>query len=36
MAHYSALFRLADEAGLLVNPDLAAERMGLLGRLHGM
>ncbi|WP_072929318.1 dihydrodipicolinate synthase family protein [Nissabacter archeti] len=36
LAHYSALFRLADEAGLLVNPDLAAERMGLLGRLHGM
>ncbi|PLR33330.1 dihydrodipicolinate synthase family protein [Chimaeribacter californicus] len=36
LAHYSELFRLADEAGLLMNPDLAAERMGLLGRLHGI
>jgi hypothetical protein len=36
LAHYSELFRLADDAGLLANPDLAAERMGQLGRLHGI
>ena len=36
LGHYSELFRLADEAGLLVNPELASERMGVLGRLHGL
>ena len=33
--HYADLFRLADKAGLLVDPDLAAARMGLLCRLNG-
>ena len=33
--HYADLFRLADKAGLLVDPDLAAARMALLCRLNG-
>lgn len=36
ITHYSELFRLADEAGLLENVDVASERMWLLGRLHGI
>ena len=36
IAHYAEVFRLADRARLLSEPDLAAERMGLLLRLHGI
>jgi len=35
ITHYAEIFRLADAAGLLSNPDLAQERMRLLLRLHG-
>ena len=36
LTHYCELFRLADEAGLLDNPDIASERMWLLAKLHGI
>ena len=36
IAHYSEIFRLADEAGLLENVDVASERMWQLGRLYGI
>ena len=36
LTHYSEAFRLADEAGLLNNADVAAERMWLLAKLHGI
>lgn len=36
IVHYAAVFRLADQARLLERPDLAAERMTLLLRLHGI
>lgn len=36
IAHYSEIFRLADEAGLLENVDVASERMWQLGRVHGI
>lgn len=36
ISHLSELFVLADQAGLLMNPDLAAERMKLLLKLSGM
>lgn len=34
--HYADVFRLADQAGLLRDPDLAAERMTALLRVHGI
>ena len=34
--HYADVFRLADQAGLLVDPDLAARRMATLMALHGV
>ena len=34
--HFSELFRLADAAGLLADPDLAAQRMRTLLALHGV
>jgi hypothetical protein len=36
ITHYAAVFRLADQAGLLSNPDLAVARMKTLCRLHGI
>lgn len=36
ITHYAAVFRLADRAGLLIDPDLAVSRMKLLCRLHGV
>ena len=36
ITHYSAVFRLADQARLLAQPDLAEERMALLLSLHGV
>lgn len=36
LSHYCMLFRLADEAGLLDNVDVASERMWLLAKLHGI
>ena len=36
ITHYSAVFRLADAAGLLVRPDLAEPRMAQLLGLHGI
>ena len=36
IAHYAEVFRLADAAGMLAEPDLAVERMGLLLQLHGI
>jgi len=36
MLHLSELFRLADAAGLLVDPDLAARRMATVLRSHGI
>jgi Protein of unknown function (DUF993) len=36
IVHYAEVFRLADQARLLEQPDLAAERMPLLLRLHGI
>lgn len=36
IAHFAEVFRLADQAGLLAQPDLATERMALLCRLHGI
>jgi hypothetical protein len=34
--HFSELFRLADKAGLLRDPDLAVARMRALLALHGV
>jgi Protein of unknown function (DUF993) len=36
ITHYAAVFRLADQAGLLADPDLAQSRMRLLLTLHGI
>lgn len=36
VAYYSEVFRLADTAGLLSDPDCAIDRMSLLLRLHGI
>ena len=36
IVHYADLFRLADKAGLLVDPDLAARRMGVLCAQNGI
>ena len=36
IAHFSELFVLADQAGLLIEPDLAAERMKLVLKLAGI
>lgn len=36
ITHYAAVFRLADQAGLLVRPDLAEARMKTLLTLHGV
>lgn len=36
ITHYAEVFRLADTARLLTRPDLAAERMATLLRLHGI
>jgi hypothetical protein len=34
--HYADVFRLADQAGVLRDPDLAAQRMRTLLDLHGL
>jgi hypothetical protein len=36
LVHLAELFRLADGAGLLADPDLAARRMTAVLRLHGV
>lgn len=36
IVHYAEVFRLADQAGMLAQPDLAIERMRLLLKLHGI
>lgn len=36
IVHYANVFRLADQAGLLSNPDLAVKRMKVLLNLHGI
>ena len=36
IVHYAEVFRLADVAGLLCDPDLAEARMGTLLALHGI
>ena len=36
LLHFSELFRLADAAGLLSNPELACKRMKQLLALHGI
>jgi hypothetical protein len=36
ITHYAAVYRLADQARLLAQPDLAEARMGTLLALHGM
>ncbi len=36
IAHYAQVFRLADAAGLLSQPDLATDRMKTLLKLHGI
>lgn len=36
LTHYCEAFRLADEAGLLENVDVASDRMWLLAKLHGI
>jgi hypothetical protein len=36
ITHYAAVFRLADQARLLAQPDLAEARMGTLLALHGI
>jgi hypothetical protein len=36
IVHYADVFRLADRAGLLADPDLATRRMRLLLALHGI
>ena len=35
ISHYAQVFRLADQANLLLNPDLAVMRMRQLLMLHG-
>ena len=36
ITHYAQVFRLADQAGLLADPDLAVARMKTLCQLHGV
>ncbi len=36
LLHLSELFRLADRAGLLADPELAANRMGQVLAVHGL
>ena len=36
IVHYAQVFRLADQAGLLRDPELATNRMGVLLALHGI
>ena len=36
ITHYANVFRLADQAGLLTDPDLATRRMATLLALHGL
>jgi hypothetical protein len=36
LLHFAELFRLADTAGLIEQPDLAVQRMGALLELHGV
>ena len=36
ITHYAEVFRLADKARLLSQPDLAQPRMGVLLALHGI
>jgi hypothetical protein len=36
LLHFAELFRLADEAGLIDQPDLAVQRMRALSALHGV
>ena len=36
ITHYAEVFRLADQARLLYDPDLATHRMKLLLELHGI
>jgi hypothetical protein len=36
IVHYAQVFRLADQAGLLAQPDLAVARMAVLLALHGV
>lgn len=36
ISHYAAIFRLADQAGLLQNPQLATQRMQSLLKLYGL
>jgi hypothetical protein len=36
IAHYAEVFRLADQAGLLIDPDLACARMGSLLAVNGI
>jgi len=36
ITHYAEVFRLANQARLLIKPDLATHRMGLLLQLHGV
>jgi hypothetical protein len=36
IVHYAAIFRLADAAGLLADPDLATRRMAVLLEIHGV
>lgn len=36
LTHYCELFRMADQAGLLENVDVASERIWLLAKLHGI
>ena len=36
LPHYAQIFRLADQARLLLQPELAVERMGSFLRLHGL
>lgn len=36
IAHYAEVFRLADSAGLITNPDLAMDRMRTLLKFHGI
>ncbi|MFV2037867.1 MAG: DUF993 family protein, partial [Paracoccaceae bacterium] len=36
ISHYAEVFRLADHARLLLDPDLAQQRMSLLLQLHGI
>ena len=36
IVHYAEVFRLADAAGLLAQPELAIKRMRLLLEMHGI